>query len=111
MTIEPRPFFFFFNYTVQHRHSQRTRTHPYEHTHGRFLLRLEAQEVKMVGPFPSLIEAGGLGVQEAEEDPNEGGGPMGGEDLGIQRSESGSRRTSSDWMMMDEGGLISGACH
>lgn len=49
--------FFFENYTVQYRHSQRTRTHPYERTHGRFLLRLEAQEVKMVGPFPSLIEA------------------------------------------------------
>ncbi len=50
-----------------------------------------------------------LGVQEGEEDPEDGGGPRGGRGLGIQRSGNGSCRPAFGWLVLagttDESGL------
>uniref|UniRef100_A0A0E0H3N4 Uncharacterized protein n=1 Tax=Oryza nivara TaxID=4536 RepID=A0A0E0H3N4_ORYNI len=64
-----------------------------------------AAEVSDDGPW------GGdeLGVQEVEEDPEDGGGPRGGRGLGIQRSGNGSCRPAFGWLVLagttDESGL------
>uniref|UniRef100_A0A0D9ZNM6 Uncharacterized protein n=1 Tax=Oryza glumipatula TaxID=40148 RepID=A0A0D9ZNM6_9ORYZ len=67
-----------------------------------------AAEVSDDGPW----DGDELGVQEVEEDPEDGGGPRGGRGLGIQRSGNGSCRPAFGWLVLagttDESGLNQG---